>query len=130
MAASQADLARNAGLYESQLDRQQNAWRDNQALRMNALSAVPSLQSSRYDDARALMNIGQQQQSLYQGLYDQGYEDFRDWRDYDTNQLGILANALGSVQGGSASQTGANPNYKSAGENALGYAALIASLWG
>lgn len=46
------------------------------------------------------------------------------------NRLGALTNALGSIQGGTSQQTGANPNYRSAGQNAAGYAALIASLWG
>lgn len=124
------DYNRQAQLAESALNRQQSAYAMNKGLEAQAMGMIPQFNSARYDDARALMNIGQQQQNLYQGVYDQGYDDFRDWRDYDANQLGVLANALGAVQGGTASQTGANPNYRSAGQNAAGYAALLASLWG
>lgn len=70
---TQADLARNSGLAESQLGRQQDAWSMNRGQELAALGMVPTLNSARYDDARALMNIGSQQQNLWQGLYDQGY---------------------------------------------------------
>lgn len=130
MQAQQTDIARNAGLAESYLGRQQSAWQGNRGQELAALGMVPQMNEARYGDARALMNIGQQQQNLYQGLYDQGYDDFVEGRDWDQNQLGVLANALGSIQGGTSSQTGANPNYRSAGQNAAGYAALLASLWG
>lgn len=127
---AESGLNRNAGLAGDLLNRQQSAWSTDQQNRFGAVDRLSELNSAKYGDAKALMNIGQQQQNLYQGLYDQGYEDFQDWRNYDQNQLGVLANALGSIQGGSQSQTGANPNYKSAGQNAAGYAALLASLWG
>jgi hypothetical protein len=51
---------------------------------------------------------------LSQDVYDTAYNNFTDWRDWDANRLGILSNALGTVQGGTGSQTGANPNYRSA----------------
>lgn len=91
---------------------------------------LPQFNDMRYDDARALMSIGAQQQGLAQNAYDVGYDNFTEWRDWDANRLGILTNALGAIQGGTSSQTGANPNYRSAGQNAAGYAALLASLWG
>ena len=61
---------------------------------------------------------------------DMAYNDFIAQRDWDKNQLGVLANALGTVQGGSSSATGANPNYRSAGQNTAGYATMLAGLWG
>lgn len=125
-----ADYNRQAQLAESGLDRSQSAWAQNQNNNLQAMGQIPGLNSSKYDDARALMNIGQQEQNLRQSVYDTGYENFTEERDWDKNQLGVLANALGTVQGGSSSQTGANPNYKSAGQNAAGYAALLASMWG
>lgn len=130
MQARMTDLARNSGLAESWKNRDQSAWAMNRGNEQSVLGMIPQFNSMKYDDARALMNIGQQQQGLWQGLYDQGYQDYVEGRDWEQNQIGMLANALGSVNGGTSSQTGANPNYKSAGENALGYAALIASLWG
>lgn len=97
---------------------------------LSGISAMGSLNDAKYGDARALMNIGQQQQGLLQNAMDTDYDEYRDWRDWDVNRLGALTNALGSVQGGTSSSTGANPNYRSAGQNAAGYAALLASLWG
>lgn len=127
---TEAALNRNSGLAEQLLNREQSAWAMNRGNEQSALGMLPQISNMRYDDARALMNIGMQEQNLAQSVYDTGYEDFQDWRNYDQNQLGVLANALGSIQGGTSSQTGANPNYRSAGQNAAGYAALIASLWG
>jgi len=42
----------------------------------------------------------------------------------------VLGNILGTVQGGSSSMTGANSNYRSAGQNAATAAALIAAMYG
>ena len=127
--AQQTDLARNAGLADSFAGRQQSAWAQNQGNSLQALGMVPQLNDARYDDARALLNIGQLQQNLGQSVYDTAYDDFREYRDWDANRLGVLTNALGAIQGGTSSQTGANPNYRSAGQNAAGYAALLASMW-
>jgi len=71
--------------------------------------------------------IGREQSDL-----DKQYGMYVDERDFAANRSGLLNNALASIRGGTASQsnTGANPNYKSAGENAAGYAAILASLWG
>lgn len=125
-----ADYDRQAQLAESHLARQQNAWGQNQSNNLSAMGQLPALNDARYSDARAMMNIGQQQQNWLNSVYDTGYEDFREWRDWDANRLGVLTNALGAIQGGSSSQTGANPNYRSAGQNAAGYAAILASMWG
>lgn len=111
---TESGLNRNAGLAENYLGRQQDAWSMNRGQELAALGMVPTLNSARYDDARALMNIGQQQQNLWQGLYDQGYQDFAEGRDWEQKQIGLLADALGRVNGGSSSQTGPNPNYTSA----------------
>lgn len=124
-----ADFNRQAQLAEAQLGRNQNAWAQNQSNSLSALGQIPGLNSAKYDDARALMNIGQQQQNLHQSALDTGYENFIEQRDWDQNRLGVLANALGTVQGGTASSTGANPNYRSAGQNTAGYATLLASMW-
>lgn len=125
-----ADMDRNAGMAGDYLNRQQAAYGMSESNRQNVLGMVPQLNQGRYDDARALMNIGQQQQNVWQSAFDTDYGDFVEERDWDANRLGVLSNALGSIQGGTSSQTGANPNYKSAGQNAAGYAALLASMWG
>lgn len=94
---------------------------------------APGLDQARYYGADRLAGQGAVQQDWLQSLLDQNYGDFTEARDWDANRLGLLTNALASVNGGtSSSSTGtqANPNYRSAGQNAAGYAALLASLWG
>jgi len=125
-----ADYDRQASLEDAYLGRQQSAWAQNNSNSLSALGQIPGLNATKYDDARALMNIGQQQQNLLNQVYDTGYQDFVDWRDWDANRLTTLTNALGAIQGGTSSSTGANPNYRSAGQNAATTAAIIASLWG
>jgi hypothetical protein len=124
------DYDRQAQLAESALGRNQQAWAQNSANSLGALGAIPGLNSAKYDDARALMGIGAQQQGLAQQVYDTGYDDFQNYQNWDADRLGVLTGALGAIQGGSASQTGANPNYRSAGQNAATYAAILASMWG
>lgn len=65
-----------------------------------------------------------------QGLYDKWYDQYLDQRDFGANRLGLLTNALGSIQGGTSSSTGANPNYRSGTQNALTAAAIMASMYG
>jgi hypothetical protein len=124
------DYTRQAALAESALDRQGNAWAMNRNQELAALGAIPGLNEARYDDARALMNIGQQQQNLWQSVYDQGHQDFTEGRDWQANRLGLLTNALSAIQGGQTSQTGPNPNYTSAGQNTAAMATALAALWG
>ena len=124
------DYNRQAQLAESQLGRNQQAWAQNGSNSLAALGAIPGLNSTKYDDARALMNIGQQQQGWLQNVFDTGYEDFQNSQNWDANRLGVLTNALGAIQGGQSSTNGANPNYRSAGQNAATAAALFASMWG
>lgn len=63
---------------------------------------------------------------------DAQYGSYLDQRDFNANRMGLLNNTLGTITGGTSSNSasGANPNYRSAGQNAAGYAALIASMYG
>lgn len=113
-------------------DRQANLYNQDQQLRQGALSFLPQLQQMGYNDANQIGRQGALQQALQQQAINDDRDQFNEWRDWAPNQLGILSNALGAVRGGTTSNTatGDNPNYKSAGENAAGYAAILASLWG
>lgn len=124
------DYNRQAQLAESGLNRGMDAYRMNEGIRQNALGMIPSFNNAKFDDANAMMRIGGLQQQLGQSAMDIGYDDFREWRDWDANRLGVLTNALGSIQGGTTSATGDNPNYRSAGQNAAAGAAILASMWG
>ena len=71
--------------------------------------------------------LGRNQQQL-----DDNYGQYLDQRDFQANRLGLMSNALASIKGGTSSgaQTGANPNYVSAGQNATAAASILASFWG
>lgn len=62
--------------------------------------------------------------------YDRSYDEFLRGQGWQTQQLSPLLQALSAIQGGTVSSTGANPNYRSAGQNAATAAALFASMYG
>jgi hypothetical protein len=67
-----------------------------------------------------------------QAADDAAYQQYLDRRDFQANRLGLMSNALASIKGGtsSGSQTGPNPNYTSAGQNATAWASILASMYG
>ena len=97
--------------------------------RQGVLGMLPGLNQGRYGAGQALMNVGQQQQGLLQNALDMGYDEYRDARDWDVSRLQALTNALGSINGGTVQQSGANPNYRSAGQNAYSTALPLAGAW-
>jgi len=127
-----ADYDRQAQLAESALNRNSSLYNQDQQFRQSALSFLPQLQQMGYNDATALGKQGALQQGLVQQAINDDRQDFQNSQNWSADRLGLLTNALGSIKGGTASSsaTGDNPNYKSATENAAGYAALLASLWG
>lgn len=126
-----ADYDRQAQLADSYLGRQQSAWAQDMSNRQGALGMIPSLAQSRFSGAQALGAMGAQQQGLLQSALDADYGDFREWRDWDANNLGLLTGALSALNGGgqSESRTGANPNYRSAGTNAASTATTLLGAW-
>lgn len=127
-----ADYDRQAQLAESGLNRNSSLWNQDQQNRQSAMSFLPSLQQMGQSDSNQLLRNGSLQQALQQQAINDDRDQFNEYRDWDANRLGLLNNALGSIKGGTSSNsaTGDNPNYKSGAENAAGYAALIASMWG
>jgi hypothetical protein len=105
--ASQTDLARNAGLVENQLNRF-DAERNRQ---LQALGLLPQTLQAGYQPGQALTQIGAQGQALNQAQLDAQIRQFLEARDWQSNQLGLLGGALGSINGSYSSTTGANPNY-------------------
>ncbi|MBO1748890.1 hypothetical protein [Stenotrophomonas indicatrix] len=127
-----ADYDRQAQLAESALNRNSSLYNQDQQFRQSALGFLPQLQQMGYNDSNQLLKQGSMQQLLNQQAIDDDRAQFNEWRDWDKNNNSILTNALNSIRGGSSSNTttGDNPNYTSAGQNAAGYAAILASLWG
>jgi hypothetical protein len=66
-----------------------------------------------------------------QNYLDDMYGQYMDWRNYGADRIGLMSNALASIKGGTGtqSQTGPNPNYTSASQNAASYAAILASMY-
>lgn len=125
----QTDLSRNAQLADSLLGRQQSAWGDHQGRQMQALGMAPQLDQASYYGGQQLYGMGQQGQLNNQAGLDAAYDQWQQGQNWDMDRLGSLSNMLGAVQGGSSSSTGANPNYRSAGQNALTAAAIVASFF-
>jgi hypothetical protein len=67
-----------------------------------------------------------------QQLYDSYKGDYDTAQNWDAQRFGLLTNALNTIQGGSQTNTatGANPNYRSAGQNIGTAAAIIGSMYG
>ena len=84
----------------------------------------------RYQNAENMRDDWYNRLNRRQQLDDANYGQYLDQRDFRGSRIGLLSNALGSIKGGTSSSTGPNPNYRSAGQNAAGYAALLASMWG
>ena len=84
----------------------------------------------RFQNADNMRNDWNQQLTRQQLLNDSNYNAYLDERGHGSRQLDLMNNALRSITGGTSSTTGANPNYTSAGQNAAGYAAIIASMFG
>lgn len=134
LSTNQADLANSiarntSGLRSEDYNRQAALAQQQIQNQLGAVNTLGQIQQMNFADADALARQG----ALQQGLQQQAINDDRaDWDKVQSqygNNLSLLAQAIGSINGGSSSSTGANPNYKSAGENAAGYAALIASLY-
>lgn len=124
-------LARaSTGIRYDQANAQRAGWETDQARRMQAAGMAPALADADYNDARQLGSIGAQQQNLWQQAINADMGEFDREQNWDADRLGLLTGALGSIRGGTSSSTGANPNYRSAGENAASYAAILASLYG
>lgn len=125
--AQQTDFARNAQLMDSYLGRDQGAWGDFQGRQMQALGLMPGLNEAGFYGANQLYQMGQQGQLTNQAGLDADYDEFMRQQNWSSDRLSSLAQMLGTIQGGST--TGPNPNYRSATQNALAAAAVVASLW-
>lgn len=128
MQAQQADLARNAQLADTALGRDQQAWDTYQGRQMQALGLIPGLEQAGYYGAQQLAQQGLQNQLTGQAYLDSRYDEFLRGQGWDAQQLGSLAQMLGTIQGGTSTSSAANPNYRSAGQNALTAAAIAASI--
>lgn len=122
------DYQNQQQLDEGYLQRQQSAADSFRNSQLGALGALPSLNQAGYLGGQMLSQQGGLQQATNQAGLDTAYNNYLDERGWNANQLGVLTNALGAIQGGTSTQTGANPNYRSAGQNILSGAATLGGL--
>lgn len=84
----------------------------------------------RAQQAEALRNEWTRAVGRQDELYNRQYDEFLRQQGWSQQQLTPLLQALSAIQGGTVATTGQNPNYRSAGQNAATYGALLASLYG
>jgi hypothetical protein len=123
-------LAQNeTGMRGQEYDIQRQLAENDLARQGTAISQLPSYLQAGYGGASALSNIGNAQQQLQQNIYNTGYSDYLDAREYPNKQLGLLGSALGTTSGAYSNQQSPNPNYQSPWQTAAGIGTAIAG-WG
>lgn len=124
-------LARNeTGARFNEYDIQRQLATQDLDRQQSAINQLPGYLNQGYYGANALMNMGNAQQQLQQNIYNTGYNDYLDERNWDANRLGLLGGALNTSAGNSSSSTGPNPNYQSPWQTAAGIAATAAAIYG
>jgi hypothetical protein len=78
---------------------------------LSAIGMAPGLAQSDYFDINQLMGIGDRMQQQNQGLLGDAYGRFTDARDWNLRGQNVMNNALGTITGGTSTQTqpGADP---------------------
>jgi len=124
-----ADMARNAQMGESGLDRSQNAYLAERGNMLQSQGQAPELANADYRDLQALLGIGDTLRDYNQSNLDQGYADWERQQQYPYQQLDVLQNAIRSAMGGggtnvtSSQRTAGNSRFANAlGGGAAGYA--------
>ena len=93
---------------------------------MQAYGLLPQVSQAGMGVAKNMYNMGAQGQAQDQALLSAGQQAFMEQQQAPTNQLGILGNAVGVGMGGAGqSTTGANPNYRSPFQTALGLGGMV-----
>jgi hypothetical protein len=116
-------LAQNeTGMRGQEYDIQRQLAEQDLARQGQAISALPAYLQGGYQGASALSNIGNAQQQLQQNIYNTGYSDYLDQRNYPAKQLGLLGDALQVTSGAYQNRQDPNQNYQSPWQTAAGIA--------
>ena len=95
----------NAGMGEQFAGRQDSMYNQGQGRALSALSMAPQFAQQDYNDINQLQQAGAAYQTQNQRQLDNAYSQFMDSRQYPQQQLDIMGNALGRIQGGVQTQT-------------------------
>lgn len=117
------DFQRNLGRISS--DMRFNAYNTERGYQNSALNMAPQFAQQDYNDANALLNVGNQQQGFNQAQNAQNYQWWQEAQQYPRNQLNVMGNALG-IGGTGSQQTGPGVSPWS---QALGGALTAGQLW-
>lgn len=120
--SEQQDLARNAGLRQDQLNMLNSNWNNERQRQLQASQLIPSLTQGGYQNAQALLGIGDAIQGMNQDRLNMQYEDWLEKQNWDQRSLDIMGNAISRTMGagGSTTNTGPNPNQRNRTASALG----------
>lgn len=77
---------------------------------MQAMMFAPTMANADYQDANALMGVGDAYRTYNQDLLNQDYEDFYNRQNWDWDQLSKLGTVLGQATGGASSTNATGPN--------------------
>lgn len=110
MANNQAALAKQLGnqttsMYGQQYDKSAQLEESNLARQMSAIPLAYQSQGLAFDKANQLMNSGNLSRSYEQQLKDAAYGQFAEGQNWNRNNLGWLAQLLGTAQGSTGIQT-------------------------
>lgn len=119
-----SDLQRNLGRISTDMRMQDYGAQQNRVLQ--ALGMAPALAQADYGDIDRLMAAGGAAQGQNQRLLDDAYSRFVESRDFPSQQLNIMGNALGRVGGSATTNNAADP---SSAAQAIGGALTFAQLW-
>jgi hypothetical protein len=112
----------NSGLGERAVDRGFQGHENERNRQMQGVGATTGLLGSHRDSLQAALQGGDVERNWMQGALDSNYGDFREWRDYDRNQLDVYGNALSRTAGGVGStrtEQGPGPDRVSQGLGAF-----------
>src|SRR5690606_30235139 len=130
--AQQTDLARNAALAQAGLEMMNNNWNSERGRQLTAAGMIPGLTQAGYQNAQALLGIGDAIQGQNQGALDLAYQNWIDKQNQPYQSLDVMANAIRTIMGGGSTTTatGPNPYQRSGTATALGGALGGAGLAG
>ena len=116
----------NAGMGEQFAGRQDSMYNQGQGRALSALGMAPQFAQQDYNDISQLQQAGAAYQGQNQRQLDNAYAQFLDSRQYPQQQLDVLGNALGRIQGNVQTQTSPGT---STGANLVGGLATGAGLY-
>ncbi|OFV50040.1 hypothetical protein [Oligella sp. HMSC09E12] len=120
--AQQTDLARNAGLDQERLNMANSNYQAERQRQLQAAQLIPGMSQAGYQNAQALLGIGDAQQGMTQDHLNQAYADWLERQNWDQRGLDIMGSAIGQTMGagGTTSSTGPNPHQRNRTASALG----------